>query len=130
MITYCSFDLSIYSPWNSPDQNTGIGNLSLLQWIFPTQESNWHLLHCRQIIYQLSYQGSPNNIKEYNYSFILSSMRFLYFRYWTPVSHTIGKYFLPLYRLFFFILFMLFFALQKVLKLWLGKISLCLLLFI
>ena len=28
-----------YSPWNSPGQNTGVGNLSLLQWIFPTQES-------------------------------------------------------------------------------------------
>ena len=30
---------------------------SLLQWIFPTQESNWVLLHCRQILYKLSYQG-------------------------------------------------------------------------
>ena len=46
------------SPWNSPGQNTGVGNLSLLQGIFPTQESNWGLLHCRQILYQLSYQGS------------------------------------------------------------------------
>ena len=39
--------------------NTGVGNLSLLQGIFPTQESNWGLLHCRGILYQLSYQGSP-----------------------------------------------------------------------
>ena len=31
---------------------------SLLQWIFPTQELNHGLLHCRQILYQLSYQGS------------------------------------------------------------------------
>ena len=30
----------LYSPWNSPGQNTGVGSLSLLQWIFPTQESN------------------------------------------------------------------------------------------
>ena len=30
----------LYSPWNSPDQNTGVGSLSLLQWIFTTQESN------------------------------------------------------------------------------------------
>ena len=45
-----------YSPWNSLGQNTGVGNLSLLQGIFPTQESNWGLLHCRQILYQLSYQ--------------------------------------------------------------------------
>ena len=36
-----------------------MGSLSLLQWIFSTQESNWGLLHCRQILYQLSYQGSP-----------------------------------------------------------------------
>ena len=40
-------------------KNTGVGSLSLLQWIFPTQESNWGLLHCRWILYQLSYQGSP-----------------------------------------------------------------------
>ena len=85
----------LYSPWNSPGQNTrvgslsllqgnlpnpgieprsptlradslpaepqgkpkntGVGSLSLLQWIFPAQESNWGLLHCRQILYQLSY---------------------------------------------------------------------------
>ena len=36
-----------------------MGSLSLLQWIFPTQESNRGLLHCRQILYQLSYEGSP-----------------------------------------------------------------------
>ena len=40
-------------------KNTGVGSLSLLQWIFPTQDSNWGLLHCRQILYQLSYQGRP-----------------------------------------------------------------------
>ena len=44
---------------NSPGQNTGVGNCSVLQRIFPTQESNQGLLHCRQIHYQLSYQGSP-----------------------------------------------------------------------
>ena len=38
--------------------NTGVGSLFLLQEIFPTQESNQDLLHCRQILYQLSYQGS------------------------------------------------------------------------
>ena len=40
-------------------KNTGVGNLSLLQGIFLTQESNWGLLHCRWILYQLSYQGIP-----------------------------------------------------------------------
>ena len=38
---------------------TGVGILSLLQGIFATQESNWGVLHCRPILYQLSYQGSP-----------------------------------------------------------------------
>ena len=40
-------------------KNTGVGSLSLLQWIFPIQESDQGLLYCRQILYQLSYQGSP-----------------------------------------------------------------------
>ena len=47
------------SPWNSPGQNTGVGSLSLLQGIFLTQWSNPGLPHCRQILYQLSYQGIP-----------------------------------------------------------------------
>ena len=37
-------------------------SLSLLQWIFPTQELNWDLLYFRWILYQLSYQGSPERI--------------------------------------------------------------------
>ena len=40
-------------------KNTGVGSLSLLQWIFPTQESNPGLLNCKWILYQLSYQGNP-----------------------------------------------------------------------
>ena len=40
-------------------KDTGVGSLSLLQGIFLTQESNQVLLHCRQILYQLSHQGSP-----------------------------------------------------------------------
>ena len=40
-------------------KNTGVGFHFLLQRIFPTQELNWGLLHCRWILYQLSYQGSP-----------------------------------------------------------------------
>ena len=40
-------------------KNTGVDSLSLLHWMFPTQESNLGLLHCRRILYQLSYQGSP-----------------------------------------------------------------------
>ena len=44
----------LYSPWNSPGQNTGMGSFSLLQGIFPTQELNQGLLHCRWILYQMS----------------------------------------------------------------------------
>ena len=49
----------LYSPWNSPGQNTGVGSLSFLQGIFPTQELKWGLLHCTWILYQVSHQGSP-----------------------------------------------------------------------
>ena len=50
----------LYSPWNSPGQNTGVDNLSLLQGIFPTQRSNPGLLHCRWILYQLSHKQLAN----------------------------------------------------------------------
>ena len=93
----------LYSPWNSPGQNTGVGSLSFLrrnlpnpgieprsptlqadslpaepqgklkntgvgrlslfQWIFLTEELNQGPLHCRRILYQLSYQGSPSVTK-------------------------------------------------------------------
>ena len=36
-------------------RNTGVGSLSILQGIFPSQESYWGLLHCRWVLYQLSY---------------------------------------------------------------------------
>ena len=50
------------SPWNAPGQNTGVGSLSILQGIFPTQGLNPDLLHCRQILYHLSHQGSPRRL--------------------------------------------------------------------
>ena len=50
----------LYSSWNSPGQNTGVGSLSLLQGIFPTQGSKPGLPHCRWILYQLSHKGSPS----------------------------------------------------------------------
>ena len=40
-------------------KNTRVGSLSLLQWIGPTHELNRGLLHCRWILSQLSYEGSP-----------------------------------------------------------------------
>ena len=44
------------TPWTI--QNTGLGKLSLLQGIFPTQGSNLGLLHCKQVLYYLSHQES------------------------------------------------------------------------
>ena len=46
-------------PWDSPGKNTVVGCHFLLQRIFLTQKSNWGLLHCRQVLYQLSCEGSP-----------------------------------------------------------------------
>ena len=47
---------------NSPGKNTEVGCHAFLQGIFLMQESNLGLLHCRQILYHLSYQGSQNGM--------------------------------------------------------------------
>ena len=54
----------LYSPWISLGQNPGMGSLSLLQGIFPTQGSNPGLPHCRWILYQLSHQGRPESLSK------------------------------------------------------------------
>ena len=53
----------LYSSWNSLGRNTGVGNCSTIQGIFPTQGSNLGLLHCRPVLYQLCHQGSPQCIR-------------------------------------------------------------------
>ena len=45
-------------PWDFPGKNTGVGCYFLLQGIFPTQELNPGFLHCRQMLYPLSHQGT------------------------------------------------------------------------
>ena len=50
-------------------KNTGVGSLSLLQGIFPTQGSNRGLWHCRQILYKLSHKGSPRILEWVAYPF-------------------------------------------------------------
>ena len=70
----------LYRPWNSPGQNIGVGSLSLLQGIFPIQELNQGLLHCRQILYQLSYQGSPSLLAN-SYLFPVFSFTHPYLRW-------------------------------------------------
>ena len=69
---------TIYSPWNSPGRNTGVGSLSLLQGIFPTQGLNPGLPHCRRILYQLSHQGSL---------FVIISSVFMYIPWATSYSY-------------------------------------------
>ena len=73
----------LYSPWNSPDQNTGVGSLSLRQGIFLTQGSNPGLPHCRRNLYQLSHKGSPRILEWVAYPFSSRSSRP---RNWTGVS--------------------------------------------
>ena len=65
----------LYSPWNSPGQNTGVGSLSLLQGILPTQGSNPGLPHHRRILYQLSHKGSPRILEWVAISFYRGSPR-------------------------------------------------------
>ena len=75
-------------PWNSPGQNTGEGSHSLLQGIFPTQGSNPGLPHCRQILYQLSHQGSS-----LEWVAVLFSRQSFKSRDQTQVFHTAGGFF-------------------------------------
>ena len=69
---------TLYSPWNSPGQNTGVGSLSLLQGIFPTQGSNPGLPHCRQILCQLSHMGA------------LRLQKWIFYWFCTQVLHSSG----------------------------------------
>ena len=61
--------------WNSPGQNSGMGSLSLLQGIFPTQGSNPGLPHFRQILYQLSHKGNPRILEWVAYPISSGSSR-------------------------------------------------------
>ena len=80
----------LYSPWNSPGQNTGVGSLSLLQGIFPTQGSNPGLLYYRRNLYQLSHEGSPGILEWVAYHFSRASSQP---RNQTGVSCIAGRFF-------------------------------------
>ena len=85
-----SDSIILYSPWNSLGQNTRVGSLSLLQGIFPTQESNPGLPHCRLILCQLSHKGIPRILEWVVYPF---SSRSSWPRNWTRVSCIAGGFF-------------------------------------
>ena len=59
----------LYSPWNSPGQNTGVDSLCLLQGIFPTQGLNPDLPHCGWILCQPSHKESPTILEWVAYPF-------------------------------------------------------------
>ena len=80
----------LYSPWNSPGQNAGVGSRSLLQGIFPTQGLNPGLPHCRRILYQLSHKGSPRILEWVAYPFSSGSS---WPRNQTGVSCIAGRFF-------------------------------------
>ena len=80
----------LHSSRNSPGQNTGVGSLSLLQGIFPTQGSNPGLPHSRQILYQLSHKGSPRILEWVAYPF---SNRSSWPKNRTGVSCIAGRFF-------------------------------------
>ena len=80
----------LYNSWISPGQNTGVGSLSLLQGIFPTQGSNLGLPHCRRILYQLSHQGNPRILEWVAFPF---SSGYSWFRNQTRVSCIAGRFF-------------------------------------
>ena len=80
----------LYCPWNSPGQIPGVGSLSLLQGIFPTQGSNPGLLHCRWVLYQLSHKGTPRILEWVAYPFSRGSSQP---RNQTGVSCIAGRFF-------------------------------------
>ena len=71
-------------------KNTGVGSLSLLQGNFPTQELNWGLLHCRQILYSLSQQESPRILEWVAYPFSRGTSQL---KNQTRVSCIAGRFF-------------------------------------
>ena len=81
---------TLYSPWNSPGQNTGVGSLSLLQGIFSTQRSNPDVPQCRWILCQVSHEGSPRILGWVAYPFSRGSS---WPRNQTRVSRIAGRFF-------------------------------------
>ena len=71
LVVSISLQLHVQQPagflcqWNFGAKNTGVGSRSILQGVILTQGSNLGLLHCRQIIYHLSHQGSPSKCYSY-----------------------------------------------------------------
>ena len=78
---------------DSPGKNTGVGCHALLPRIFPTQGLNPDLLHCRPILYHLSYQGSTRILEWIAYHFSRGSSQYSQYRDGARVSCTVGRVF-------------------------------------
>ena len=76
----------LYSPWNSPGQNTRVG--IQIQGIFSSQGSNPGVPHCRLILYKLRHQGSPRILERVAYPFSSGSAR--------PRVYIAGRFFYQL----------------------------------
>ena len=99
LVTPWTLARRLLCPWKSPGKNTGVSSHSLLQGIFPTQGWNLGLLHCRQILYCLSYQRSPcprlfQFVFLFNYLFFyIYTYFFLFFIfYWSVVDLQCFRY--------------------------------------
>ena len=92
-------DSLLAKPQGKP-KNTGVGSLSLLQGIFPSQALNWGLLHCRRILYQLSFLGRPSTYLSYLpiiyfitcLSVYLSDVSICHLPIYLPTYHLIPTY--------------------------------------
>ena len=80
----------LYSPCNSPGQNTGMSSRSFLQGIVPTQRSNLGLLHYGLILSQLGHKGSPRILEWVAYHLSRGSSQP---NNWTRASCNAGRFF-------------------------------------
>ena len=85
-------------PWDFPDKNTGVDCHSLLQGIFPTQRSNSGLLHCRQILYHLSYRENLWIYFKSSFFYVYNEhCRYLSFILWKLLLFSVGSSFFCIY---------------------------------
>ena len=98
VVSYSLRSYGLYSPWNSPGHNTGVGSLSLLQGSSQPRDQKQVLSHCRRILYQLSHQGS---LKILEWEACSSSSRSSWPRNRTGVSCIAGGFFTN-WALYFF----------------------------
>ena len=59
LVTLLDLAYQVLYPWDFSGKNTGVGRCFLFQGILPTQVSNMHLLHCRQILYHCAIGEVP-----------------------------------------------------------------------